>query len=305
MLKGLALVLFLALATVSVRLQGLASKNEELAQQNSEQARQISDLSARLEAEKRKSQQALETEESDVSQLSDKLQSLRTAMASTEQRLNEKKNSAPDTSEIARLESELQGKKDTLAEIQRQIDWMKEQKGALSAQGKQSQETLSWNEKQAAEELRQKIVQQEAIVKKTSDDLAAARRDKLSFTAQQQLPVMTQTLKDQKVNLQALRDQLRVVAIQSGADKSNSKAIVQTRTAGINQSLHELEARIADEKKNSQAIERDLAAARTRVSGWQNEVRVLQGQFDSQKKQFNALSGDEREHENRVHELSH
>ena len=305
MLKGLALVLFLALAAVSVRLQGLVAKNEELAQQNSEQARQINDLSARLEAEKRKSQQALETEEGDVSQLSGKLQSLRATMASTEQRLNEKKNSAPDTSEIARLESELQAKKDTLAEIQRQIDWMKEQKGALSAQGKQSQDTLNWNEKQAAEELRQKIVQQEAIVKKTSDDLAAARRDKLNFTAQQQLPMMTQNLKDQKVNLQALRDQLRVVGIQSGADKSNSKAIVQTRTAGINQSLHELEGRLADEKKNSQAIERDLASARARVSGWQNEVRVLQGQYDSQKKEFNALSGDEREHENRVRELSH
>lgn len=281
--------------------QLLAEKDR---QQQVEEAR-VTKLESDLAHEKRRNQSDVQAQQKIVGDLKAQWASEKAALETLQQRFDTSRNRGlPGGEYTSDIEAKLRQEKDALQELDAQLKSVKAQEGDLGKQGSLAKEQQRLGNRENQVDLEAQIHQQEALIHANQEQLNQLKsQGSVDPDVRAQRKQLAQQIKDERVQLQALKDARPQLAAQGGAAVNQLDSQVQDSRTQLRLSREQLEERFRQQKATIADLTKQLDEAKRDQGGQKQAQSKLQADYQTQRDKTQAVKAQLQLEEQRLRSL--
>lgn len=270
-----------------------------------EEAR-LSKLESELDRAKRMSQAGVLAQQQVVENLRQQYAAEKANFDVLQQRFDIARNRGlPGSDYTADLENRIHTEKDAIQELDAEIKNVKAQEADLGKQGRIEQDQQRLGYRQSRYDLEAQIHQQEQLVRDTGAEIKLRKSQGLvDPDARDQLQQLQGQLKDQKVQLQNLKDMRPQLSAQGAAAVNSVEGQVQDQHTQLRLSREQLEARSRQEKATLADLQKQLDSAKNDRNGQKLAYDRLQADYTAERDKIGALKSQLTQEEQRLQALT-
>jgi chromosome segregation ATPase len=281
--------------------QGAREAQAERDHHDQLEAEKVKALEEQLSRERGRNQAGLEAQRSLVQSLKQQLQTEMPSLEAARRRLEVARNRGQGEDWSASVQRELKNQREAVGELEAQLKSLKIDSAEIAKHGNlaQNQQRMALKEEKA--ELEGRIRNQEAWVRDTVSRIAELKKDRLNFDAKAGIRPLQEQLRDQRFQLQALKNQRPQLSAQSGAATVGIQSEVHEKQANLREFREQMEARLGQEKLVYADLAKQLQEARQDHGAQKAAMDKLKSDFEIQQGRVGALQAKLQEEEQRLH----
>jgi chromosome segregation ATPase len=282
--KFLIFILLAGGAATAYRLNVLGRQNADLTSQNQDLQGQLANLKAQLLREHMKDQTEFFAAQTAVEVLQDKVKTQKEQLATAEQRLRSQRNGGGGGKQLPALRDKIAEEKQVIADLEQRLHDLHSQQDSLRNQDKYYQQQAGLTQKQADDQLKSQIAQQEETLREMVEQAKTYRESSVvNPDYRQKYSEIRAQIDVQKAAIQQLKDQRTAVNAQWGYQKATSHTQNQQDLGSLGSSEQDLRTQLAREKAALQTMNQDMNSGVQSEKSLQVVIQNAQADFDAQK----------------------
>lgn len=300
-----ALLLAGSLAVAGGKLFSLNQKYSDLQSQNQDLQGQVSNLKAQLLKEHMKAETEYLAAQTAVEQLQGQIQTQKEQVASAEQRLQSERNGGVGGKQLPGLRDKLTQEKQVIADLENRLHDVRLQQDGLRNQDKYYLQQAGTTQKQADDQLKQQIAQQQQTLKEMVEQLKAYKQSSVvNPDYAQKYSELRAQIDVQKNTIQQLQDQRSNTNAQWGYQKSTSHSQNQQDLGSLKSSEQNLQSQLARERATLSTMNQDISSGVQSQKSQESLIQTAQADFTTQKAKLQDLQAQLQQAEQHLSEVT-
>ena len=285
-----ALLLAGSLAVAGGKLFSLNQKYSDLQSQNQDLEGQLANLKSQLLKEHMKEETEYLAAQSAVEQLQGQIKTQKDQVASAEQRLQSERNGGVGGKQLPGLRDKLTQEKQLIADLEQRLHDVRVQQDGLRNQDKYYLQQAGTTQKQADDQLKSQIAQQQQTLKEMYEQLKVYKQNSVvNPDYAQKYSELRAQIDIQKNTIQQLQDQRNTTSAQWGYQKSTSHSQNQQDLGTLKGSEQSLQSQLARERATLQTMNQDVSSGVQSQKSQEALIQTAQADLNSQKSKLQDL----------------
>jgi len=300
-----ALLLAGSLAVAGGKLFSLNQKYADLQSQNQDLQGQVSNLKAQILKEHMKEETEYLAAQTAVEQLQGQIKTQKEQVTAAEQRLQSERNGGVGGKQLPGLRDKLSQEKQLIADLESRLHDVRVQQDGLRNQDKFYLQQAGMTQKQADDQLKSQISQQQQTLKEMYNQLKAYKQNSVvNPDYAEKYSELRAQIDVQKNTIQQLQDQRNTTNAQWGYQKSTSHSQNQQDLGTLKSSESNLQAQLLRERAALQTMNQDMSSGVQSQKSEEALIQTAQADFTTQKAKLQDLEAQLQQAEQHLAEVS-